>query len=196
MSNEELLALIRKRKSIRRYSEKIIPNNELNKILQAGRWGPSVLGIQSWEFVLIINKDLKKKLAQLLLQSSLKSNVGVNLLLKAAAKNVDGCHAVMCVYSTREIQQLSRRFSCGYLKYAKMAEIASAAACIQNMILVAQTLNIGVCWHDIPLFCEKSINQILGEKNSLLAVLTLGYPAEKGKRSPRKSSSKIIRCIK
>ncbi len=64
------------------------------------------------------------------------------------------------------------------------------------MILVAESLGVGSCWLDTPLFCEKEINKLLGIKDEkLIAILTLGYPAEKGRRSKRKSLSETVRFI-
>jgi len=64
------------------------------------------------------------------------------------------------------------------------------------MILVAESLGIGSCWLTISLLCEKEINKLLGVKNEkLVAVLTLGYPQERGKRSKRKPISETVKYL-
>lgn len=62
----DLLKIISSRKSVRKYSEKQIPEEDLRKILEAGRLAPSWMNVQSWKFILIKsqeNKDLLSKLA-------------------------------------------------------------------------------------------------------------------------------------
>lgn len=62
----DLLKIISSRKSVRKYSEKQIPEEDLRKILEAGRLAPSWMNVQSWKFILIKsqeNKDLLSELA-------------------------------------------------------------------------------------------------------------------------------------
>ena len=60
------------------------------------------------------------------------------------------------------------------------------------MILVAEECNVGSCWLDTPLFCEKEIKKLLNVNETLVAVLTLGYRNESGKRAPRKSLQEVV----
>ena len=62
----DLLELISSRKSVRKYADRHIPDEDLRKILEAGRLAPSWMNVQSWKFILIKsqeNKDLLSKLA-------------------------------------------------------------------------------------------------------------------------------------
>ena len=57
----DLLNLIQSRQSVRKYSEKHISDEDLRKILEAGRLAPSWMNVQSWKFILVKsqeNKDL------------------------------------------------------------------------------------------------------------------------------------------
>lgn len=62
-----LLDLIKSRKSVRKYSQKHIPDEVLRKILEAGRLAPSWMNVQSWKFVLIKEQNNKDLLAELAL---------------------------------------------------------------------------------------------------------------------------------
>jgi len=190
-----ILKKIIKRRSIREYTSKKIPKKVISEILKAGIWGPSVLGIQTWKFEVISNKEIIEKICQSLTRRCKKSSIGVRILLKAAVENMLSSQVTIAVYNIKAITALSKRMDRQYLKFAKMAEIASSAAAIQNMIIVADQLGLGTCWHDIPLICEKSINKILQTNFELIAILTLGYPAEKGRRTPRRKTTKFIRHI-
>lgn len=63
---QDLLQLISSRKSVRKYSDKHIPDEDLRKILEAGRLAPSWMNVQSWKFILVksqANKDLLSELS-------------------------------------------------------------------------------------------------------------------------------------
>ena len=61
-----LLEQISIRKSVRKYLDKHIPDEDLKKVLEAGRLAPSWMNVQSWKFILVKsqeNKDLLSELA-------------------------------------------------------------------------------------------------------------------------------------
>ncbi|MFX1275424.1 MAG: nitroreductase family protein [Promethearchaeota archaeon] len=59
---EELLNFIKERRSIREFQDKDIPDSEIEMILEAGRWTPSASNRQPWEFIVIRDKEIIKKL--------------------------------------------------------------------------------------------------------------------------------------
>lgn len=61
----DLLNLIQSRKSVRRYLDKHIPDEDLRKILEAGRLAPSWMNVQSWKFVLVKSQENKDLLSEL-----------------------------------------------------------------------------------------------------------------------------------
>ena len=48
-----MLDLIKSRKSVRKYSEKHISDDDLRKILEAGRLAPSWMNVQSLKVILV-----------------------------------------------------------------------------------------------------------------------------------------------
>ncbi len=59
-----LIDVILSRRSIRKYERKDIPQEILNKILEAGRQAPSARNIQPWHFIVIKDEKLKEKLSR------------------------------------------------------------------------------------------------------------------------------------
>jgi len=57
----QILELIKTRRSVRRWKESPIPQNIIEKILEAGRWAPSACNRQSCRFI-VLNEELQKKL--------------------------------------------------------------------------------------------------------------------------------------
>ena len=55
---------IKKRRSIRKYSSRPISKEVLNEILEAARWAPSAHNAQPWRFIALIDRSLKRELAE------------------------------------------------------------------------------------------------------------------------------------
>ena len=60
-----LLELISSRKSVRKYLDKHIPDEDLRTILEAGRLAPSWMNVQSWKFILVKSQENKDLLSEL-----------------------------------------------------------------------------------------------------------------------------------
>ena len=61
----DLLNLISNRKSVRKYLDKHIPDEDLRTILEAGRLAPSWMNVQSWKFILVKSQENKDLLSEL-----------------------------------------------------------------------------------------------------------------------------------
>ncbi len=60
-----LLGLLKFRRSIRGFTGAPVPDELINKILEAARWSPSAANSQPWEFVVIKEKETIEKLAEM-----------------------------------------------------------------------------------------------------------------------------------
>lgn len=85
----DLLNLISKRKSVRKYSEKHIPEEDLRKILEAGRLAPSWMNVQSWKFILIKSQENKDLLAELSIGQQQVKNADALIVCVADIKSWD-----------------------------------------------------------------------------------------------------------
>jgi nitroreductase len=52
------------RKSVRKYSDKVINDDVIRKILDAGRFAPSWVNVQSWKFIVVKSQQMKDLLSQ------------------------------------------------------------------------------------------------------------------------------------
>jgi len=60
-----VLEAIKKRRSVRSYQDKEIPEDVLQQVLEAGRLAPSANNKQHWKFIVVKDEDLRKKLVLL-----------------------------------------------------------------------------------------------------------------------------------
>jgi len=66
MNYDSFLELAKARRSIRRFRPDPIPDEYVDKIIEAARWAPSGFNSQPWEFVVIKDKKLKDDVIQII----------------------------------------------------------------------------------------------------------------------------------
>ena len=93
----DTLRCIRTRREIREFTNQSIPDEVLNKILEAGRLAPSSKNSQPWHFVVIKNKETLMKIAGLTPTGAHIANAPLAIaVLMDGAKlpEIDGARAV------------------------------------------------------------------------------------------------------
>ena len=153
-----LLDLILSRRSIRRYENKDISEEVLQQILETGRQAPSAANRQPIHFVIVKDHDILKNLCDNL----------ITRFVKYAPVAIVGCADVKSL--------LTGRWA-----------VVDATIAMQNMVIAAWTLGIGSWW--IGACNEEKVKELLKipDKWKVVALVTLGYPAEQPK--PRKKKS-------
>ena len=143
---------INRRRSIRVYTGKPVPDNKLRRVLEAGRLAPSARNIQEWIFVVVRDKDLKKRL-------SVAAN---NQEFIATADSV----IVGCATTTDYVMR------CGQTAYPIDVSIA-----LTQMTIQAVEEGLGTCW--IGSFDAAMAAEIVGVPPGWVVaqLLPLGYPA-------------------
>jgi len=69
----DVFEAIRKRRSIRKYLDKDVPDELIKKILDAARWAPSAKNSQPWEFIIVKDKEKIRKFAEIKKQEWIKT---------------------------------------------------------------------------------------------------------------------------
>ncbi|MFQ6058683.1 MAG: nitroreductase family protein [Anaerolineae bacterium] len=64
MREDDVLNTIRKRRSIRRYTDQPVTEEQIRQLLEAAMAAPSASNIQPWEFVVVRDPALKRELAR------------------------------------------------------------------------------------------------------------------------------------
>ena len=60
----EVLEAIRTRRSIRQFKQEPVPPELIEKLLEAARWAPSSANTQPWEFIVITDTEIKKRISR------------------------------------------------------------------------------------------------------------------------------------
>jgi nitroreductase len=64
MDYASFLDLVKHRRTIRRFRPDPVPDDLVDKVIEAARWAPSGFNLQAWDFVVIRDKKLKDSIVQ------------------------------------------------------------------------------------------------------------------------------------
>jgi nitroreductase len=203
----ELLDVILKRRSIRRWKPVPVEKEKIEKVLEAGRRAPSWGNTQPWRFIVVQDKAKKEALA------------------KAAGGQDSVSHAPVAIVCCGVKEALSRKMHRESLKqlieagvmdwtddildnvvlgselfapYRLGEQVMTIKAGEQIMIagaymtLEAVHQGLGTCWVGAisPKEAHKAMN--LPDHLFVQSLITLGYPDEDPKPRPRKDFNKIV----
>ena len=161
-----LIKLIKTRRSIRRFTDESVSDELIDKIIEAGIWAPSGKNNQPWKFAIIKDQDLKAQVAEL-------------------------THYSKCVLSAHVLIAVFLDNSSGY---HEIKDAQAIGACLQNMLLTIHDEGLGAVWlGEILKNSDKVRELVTGSKDlELMAVIAIGYPAEKGGKGSRKELNETI----
>ncbi|MEX0986915.1 MAG: nitroreductase family protein [Bacteroidales bacterium] len=167
MDQESPLSWIISRRSIRKYSDRVIPDEDIRKILRSAMYAPSAVNCQPWHFIVVTDKERFETIMDFHPNAS---------FLKGAS------HAIL-VCGDEEMQHDQ-----GYY-------IADCAASTQNLLLAAHAMGIGSCWIGVYPRVKRveMFRELFGlpEHIQPFALVSLGYPTGTKETPERFSQEKI-----
>jgi 5,6-dimethylbenzimidazole synthase len=179
----DLFEAMRERRSCRNYLDEPIPNEMIEKVLEAGTWAPSPLNTQPWEFIVVQSREVKEKIfaecercRRWALQTS-----GWKWLDAYSVEFLKRAPVVIAVVGDPKKTGVDM-----FMEEGTMGYQAACAAAIQNIHLAIHSLGLGSLW--FTLFDKKAMREILGvEKEKVpLALVLAGKKAEEPGMVPRK----------
>jgi nitroreductase len=66
--------LVKNRRSIHRFKPAPVPDEYIDKIIQAAHWAPSGFNLQPWEFVVVKDSKLQEGIVQIFKEASANSS--------------------------------------------------------------------------------------------------------------------------
>ena len=160
----DVLEAIKKRRSIRQFTEQAIQRELLEQILDAARWAPTASNQQRWRFVVVTSPPVKE-------------------LIRKFAPGIFAMPAAfiaICVEKAPDAKP-----------WEDVTYLADCAIAAQNVMLAAYEMGIGSC---VALsYAKVAIKEILSLPDDVepLLIVTLGYPAEAPEPPPRLELNQI-----
>jgi len=177
LDGQSCLELIKSRQSDRKYSEKPVEQDKLERILEAGRLAPSACNAQPWKFIVVNDPDLVKNVAE----AASAKLLGMNSFV---------ARAPVVIVIVRETPNFSSKV--GSTIKNKDYSLFDIGIATENICLQAKAEGIGSCI--IGWFDEKMLRKILSIPASrrIELLITLGYSLSDQREKRRKPSEDII----
>lgn len=191
---QELLEVMRARRSCRAFDGRPIPDEHIELILHAGRWAPSAGNAQPWEFVVVTEDEAKHELVAILNQQV--------ALMKGIDPTFAGYSNPRYLLSTPVIVMPygDIRTTAAY-PYPMPREARrhmleqSLAMCIENMWLMATRLGLAATNYTMghPLV-DARIRELLDvpEHFVMPTMFLLGYPRHRQMPRPRRPLDAMV----
>lgn len=158
-----------KRRSIRKYTHKVVPEEHIEQMIKAAMAAPSAGNQQPWHFVVIDDRQTLNEIP--------KFHPYSNMLKEAS-------HAIVVCGDVSNL-----RFD-GYW-------VQDCSAATQNLLLMATELGIGTVWLGVYPDEDrvKRVKELLELPENIipLCIVSIGYPAEAKGPSNRFDASRIHR---
>jgi len=205
----DLFDAITGRKSIRRFKQTPVPDEDIKKVLDAGRLAPSANNTQPWTFIVIKDRALLKKMAE-----AVREMIDRMVPYAESEKQAQRLAAYKSTYYTffenaplviavcmeaydAGTDQLLARM--GYapeeIKRLRPAPgLQSVSAAIEHILLAIHALGYGSCWMTGPLVAQEAFGKLLGygKEVSIVALLPVGLPDEDPPARSRKALEGIM----
>lgn len=163
-----ILEAIRARRSVRDFTDQELMEEQIEQILEAGRWAPSGLNNQPWRFAIVKNREVKEQIAA----------------CTSYARTIKGANLLIAVFLDTDVM------------YDRTKDVQAIGACIQNMLLAVHDLGLGACWMGEILNRRDQVERILQVPKSfeLMTVLAIGYPEPGEHSSSRKILTELVKA--
>ena len=208
---DELLDIISSRKSIRRYKADPVPDEMVDKILEAARWAPTGENYQPWRFIVVRDQETRNRigdLARLGSGSRMTAWYCMGHLQERFAgikDEVKRAKVLHFMYSG-EVSEFAKQSPVviaviGTLREGSVDVPYDLSAAIENMLLEAQSLGLGGCGVNGPVAATRAarkFKEILGMPTGVgdykvIAYVSIGWAAEARKYPrPRKSLEELV----
>jgi nitroreductase len=207
----DILDVISTRRSIRRYKPDPVPDEMIDKILEAGRWAPTGENYQPWRLIVVRNPETLRRIGELgraITGGWATADYSLGRMQSRFAGIQDPVERerVMKVMYSGQVSEFPGKAPlvivvAGDLHPPCLDVAYDLCACIENILLEAHSLGLGGCWvHATAGHVRRSdllkdllkIPRGMGEYK-VMAVLAIGWPSEQRKHPrPKKPLEDIV----
>ena len=178
----ELLNAIRNRRSIRRFINEPVPRELLEHVFSAAMEAPSPKNAQPWDFVVFEGEKRDTLVAKISTIVDNEWRLGrTNAGVVTTVRVIEQAPVVVLVFN---------RATARYLKepepvIARVIDVQSIGASIQNLLLAAYDKGLGTLWI-CDLLDVLPVRELLESDQELVAAIAIGFPGERPKHPPRR----------
>ena len=170
-----VLEAIRTRRNVREFTDRPVTADDLRTIIEAATWAPNHRHTEPWRFIVLAkNGDLRKQVAQIVCDWTYDNIKNPNQKRRAdssesAKQEILDAPAFMYVFALQ-----------GPNEEVTKENYAATACAVQNLLLAAHSLGIGVGW-TTGRPCLADVRTTIGAEPEwqMVGALYIGYPSER-----------------
>ncbi len=186
-----ILDLLKKRCSVRRFSDNEIPQETIDYILEAGRLSPSGGNEQPWKFGVIKDKELIKKISKIAYDQKWIADAPLLIVLCATVINDDSGGRDIQKARFPDIDQTIKNMDREIYSKLNLEEHQTKIPGT-HMVLAALEHGIGSTW--ISYFNVEGLSDLLNLPENIIPseILAFGYPEEEITPTEKKDKEEIV----
>ncbi|MDD5503274.1 MAG: nitroreductase family protein [Candidatus Thermoplasmatota archaeon] len=203
MQENPVFSAILERRSVRRYTNKALTKEEIEKIIEAGRFAPSAKNAQPWRFIVITKRELIAELSRGI-RKVMASIVKFRFALKLFSSDLRTPANIRSLKNHAENEKDTIFFEAPVLilvvcKKEHFREMSCACAA-ENMMLAAHSMSLGSCWigyvRFLKLLAGSTKKAGVPKGHNIAAAIVFGHPENGNVNAPkRKEEAGIIKWI-
>ena len=193
-----MISAIYDRRSIRKFTDRPISQEDITDIIQSGIKAPSSKNRQPWKYI-VVQGNAKEEMLKVFRQGIEREEKDNALLplskqhIAAAKYTVDiMAEAPIIVFVVNSLGKSILTELTPEEHVYEICNIQSISASIQNMLLAATEKGIGSLWICDIYFAYSELCKWLDSDGQLIAAFAFGYPNEFPKERPRKKLEDIV----
>ena len=209
MQIDDFLTLVHSRRSVRRFTPDAVPDEAIQKILEAGRWAMSGANAQPWEFVVVRDTDMRAKLVEswfgphkemYAIEQTRTPEYQMTPLRRFSTeppfKDAPVLIVGVVVLGDRRTYQATV-LGANFLVNEGAADaiyLKNMANATQNLHLAAAAAGLGSMWASVPRVWGEAIKRILDIPAVLEVhtIVALGYPAYQPGTASRRELADMV----
>ena len=178
----ELKEAIYGRRSVRKYSDRMVEDDILKEIMDAAMWAPSGVNLQPWYYVVIRTPENMARFRQVMAKVSEGNRMHLEERFSSHPEVAESSIAFIRNMGNAPVAVLAFRDKQDY-SWALQDEgiVQSIAASMENLLLCAYDQGISSCWLTAPAQAHMT-GEIRDEfapgHGELVAIAVLGYAAD------------------
>ncbi len=207
MEVDQFLDLVKKRRSVRRFKPEPIPDEYIEKIIEAARWAMSGANAQPWEFVVVKDQETKNKISesymevrqeQYIIEQNYVEDLRHHQLTTPPTSSPGFREAPVLIVvcgdrRTLQATVLASHFIPGSAG-PDCTYVENMANAVQIIHLTTAALGLGSQWVSPSRVVEQAVKILLDipEMMEIHAMVPIGYPAYKPSTPYRRELKEIL----
>jgi len=186
---EQLLQVMKSRRSIRKFRPDPVPQALIEQLVEAARWAPSAGNRQNFRFLVISRPERLRAMAEAVdaVIDQVRDNLREKFRKESEQYLANFTHFAAAPLVLAPIHRTARSLVIQALfppdqipEAADEESLCSVSAAIDHLLLAAATLGLGACWMTGPLLARPQLEALLPVPAgwTLSALVPIGYPDE------------------